>query len=135
MLATLMAFLMLSISCVASACEVSCDLRILGPGCHSSARGGAESAIDGMHECNMAKNDGSTHAQAPDVCSHAICDQQPQVAGSDPAGLPAPPSAMEHRAIAEHSPRTLNINARIAVVDTSPSRALFLVALQTTFRV
>ena len=135
MVATLMALLMLSISCVGSVCEASCDLRILGLECHSTARGGTASSIDGMHECGMAKNDGSAHVRAQDVCSHAICNQQPQVAGSDPVSLPAPQYATEHLAIAEPSLPTLKINARIASVDTSPSRALFLVALQTTLRV
>ncbi len=96
-LAILIAVLLLSFSCVASACEASCDLKVLGSGCHhagASVSGNnhllkhAGAGMSGMHDCGMNIADSSAKSDVfamvdASSCAHSICEQQLQAFASD----------------------------------------------------
>ncbi len=96
-LATMIAVLLLSVSCFASACEASCELKVFGPGCHqagATASGGnhllkhAQAGMSGMHDCGMNVADSSAKSPACSMvgaspCKHAICEQPVQALASD----------------------------------------------------
>ncbi len=82
-LASFIAVLLLSIACVANACETSCDLKALGSGCHHASGVSAASSMAGMHNSGMDKGHHSAQIQAKDECKHAVCEQQPQTVASN----------------------------------------------------
>jgi hypothetical protein len=148
-LAILVAVVLLSISCVASACEISCGLRMCDPGCcdaagstyQSSHRYVAHPRAE-MQDCGM-KSAGASAARSLAVagvhatpCAHATCGQEPAAmarnAGEVASRFPALQRAMLLTVLKFTEP---DRSSRRQVYETPPTRALFLISLQSTIRV
>ncbi len=147
-LATLI--LLLSVSCVASACEASCDLKVLGAGCHhagATASGGnhllehAQAGMSRMHDCGM--NVAESPAKSPacsmvdaSPCEHSVCEQQPQALARDKKAGETGQSTIQLAAIivALAFPMPEQVSRRQA---SKPPlfRAPLLISLQTLIRV
>jgi len=127
MVAGLVAVLLLSISCVASACEASCYQEAADTGCHGQSPAVSAPAMTGMH-------DGGMNLRS-ETCAHRVCEQQPQVVESEQAATNFGSLATLHAFIAVLVSAESLESIRIAPSDTSPPRVPFLIALQTTLRV
>ena len=78
-----MAILLLSISCVANACQTSCDLDAVAAGCQNIAGASTARNMPRMHDCGMNVGDRAAQWQSTDQCRHSGCAQQPQTIVSD----------------------------------------------------
>ncbi len=134
-LAGLVAVLLLSISCVANACETSCDLKALGSGCHHVSKASATPAMAGMPDCGMDKSHHSAQVQANDQCKHSVCEQQPQTGTRDLTVLHARSLTTLQVLVTVLVFPVNTLKVRIEPANTASSRVPLLVALQTTLRV
>ncbi len=134
-LASLVAVLLLSISCVASSCETSCDLKALGYGCHNASPASAASPMAGMHDSGMDNDYHSAQVQANHQCKHAVCVQQPQTVASDLTVLHAKSLATLRALVAVLVFPLSTLDVRIEPANSAPPRVPLLVAFQTTLRV
>ncbi len=134
-LASLVAVLLLSISCVANACETSCDLKALGSGCHHVSSASAAPAMAGMHDCGMDKSHHSAQVQANGQCKHSVCEQQPQTVASDRTMHNVRSLATLQALVTVLVFPVSTLNVGIEPANTAPPRAPLLIALQTTLRV
>lgn len=136
------AVLLLSVSCVASACETSCALKALAPGCHDAGGGAVTAAhpgpdlMPGMGHCGMAKGIQAPVLQADAVCNHSsVCEQPAQTIGDSEAGRPAQLISTAHAGVTAFALPVEQRRSRSEPADRSTSRAPLLVALQTNLRV
>jgi hypothetical protein len=129
-LASLVAVLLLSISCVANACETSCDLKAVGSGCHHASGTKAKMPGCGM---NMSPNSAQIHANHQ--CRQSVCEQQPQKVVTDQTVLHAQALVTLHAFITILFFPGSMLDVRIEPANASMSRVAFLIALQTTLRV
>ena len=78
--ATLTSFLtviLLSLSSVASACEIKCDLAKMGPSCHEArSTPGRMPKMAGMEQPQVSK-DSAASASTAHHCQHQVCATQP----------------------------------------------------------
>ena len=144
-LATLTALLLLTISCVASACETTCAVKALGGGCHHSRAFDSknsrqsESSMAGMPNCDMAARDAASKVSpavvlANGACSHQVCEQPP-TALSNEDGVAAQLAAMQHIVILAQIlfvPDTVSV---FRTLEAPPLRVPMLVSLQSILRV
>src|SRR5258708_2986929 len=86
-LASLLAIILLSFCCAASACQLRCDLEYAGHPCHggSGARSHHERSgtqqLEGVQHCAMTEASPSVHAplllcQSNEPCQHQLCSDQ-----------------------------------------------------------
>lgn len=134
-LAGLVAVLLLSISCVANACEISCNVKAFGPGCHTSSNATTSPAMAGMPDRGMDVSVHSARVQANDLCKHSVCEQQAQAVASDKTVLHARSLAKLQALISVLVFPVSGLHVRIESANTAPQRAPLLVALQTALRV
>jgi hypothetical protein len=134
-LASFIPILLLLISCVANACETSCDLMALESGCHHASSAAVAISMAGMHSCGINLSKRSAQIHTNDQCEHAVCEQQPQIVTGDQRVL-------HSRLLSAHQALTTvlllpvnTLNARIEPANTAPPRPPLLMALQTTLRV
>jgi len=132
-LATLIAVLLLSVSCSASACEISCDLMARGSGCHHAA---GATTVAAMHHCDEMTKQGSGSIAPVQPCMHAVCKTLPPAVASDRVGIAperlAAPLAILVSMLAVAPPHG---SLAAPMAGAPPLRAPLLVSLQTTLRV
>lgn len=139
-LATLIAALLLSVTCAASACEMSCELKISGPGCHNMTTKAAEAQgkMDAMPHCGMKTSvkSSSFHCANAGACSHSVCKQQPQLLEGDRQSAVLQALSFQHILIVSllAYPTSPEI-ARVRLFESPPSRTPLLASLQTILRV
>lgn len=134
-LAGLVLVLLLSISCVASACEISCDSKALGSGCHHVSSASAAPAVAGMTDCGMGKSHHFAQVHANDQCKHAVCEQQPQTVESDQTVLHTRSITTLQALVTIFVSSVSTLHVWIEPANTASSRVPLLVALQMTLRV
>lgn len=149
-LATLIAVLLLAFSCVASACEASCNLKVLGPGCHHAGATASSSnhllkhagvGMSGMHDCGMNIADSSAKSPACSMvgespCEHSVCEQPVQALASDKEASATMMATVQQAAILTVLP--FRIPEQVSQWQPSKPplfRAPLLVSLQTLIRV
>lgn len=144
-LATLTALLLLTISCVASACETTCAVQALGGGCHHAMAFASknsrhpESSMAGMSNCGMIAKDGTARV-APGVllangaCNQQVCEQPPTILPNKD-GVTAQLITIQHVVILAHIlfvPETVSV---FRTPEAPPLRAPLLISLQSILRV
>jgi hypothetical protein len=131
----LVAVFLLAVTCVANACEISCNVTAPGPGCHNASIASAAPAMVGIHDCGMNMGRNSAQVQANGLCKHSVCEQQPQITASDQTLVHAQSITGLHAFISAFIFPTKTQNVALGRVDTSPERVLPLVALHPVLRV
>jgi hypothetical protein len=149
-LATLMAFLLLTFSCVASACETSCDLKVLGSACHHAGAIASGSnhrlkhsgaGMSGMHDCGMSIADSSAKSPAcvmvgESRCGHSVCEEPVQALASDKEASATMMATVQQAAIFTVLPCRIPEQVSRWQPSKPPLfRAPLLVSLQTLIRV
>lgn len=134
--ATVIAVLMLSLSCAASACEMSCDLKVLGPACHHGGLSVAAAAPhSGMRGCGM-NSAAMTHifgVAQKSRCTHSVCEQ-PQAASMEADVMPL--ASVQQMVILSVLAFPAPVHSfGVESAETPPLRAPLLVCLQTIIRV
>jgi hypothetical protein len=134
--ATLIAVLMLSLSCAASACEMSCDLKVIGLGCHHAGlRVPAAQPHSEMRGCGM-NSTVVTHifgVTQNSLCTHAVCEQ-PQAASNE-ADVMHLVSVQQMVILSVLAFPTPLHSLALQPAETPPLRPPLLVSLQTIIRV
>ena len=137
---TLIAASLLSVACAASACEMSCELKIAGPGCHNTTTKAAQAQgqMGGMQHCGMKTSAKSSSFQRADAgtCSHSVCKQQPQLMETELQSAALQTLAFQHILIVSvlaYPPSPEIAWARL--FESPPSRTPLLASLQTILRV
>jgi hypothetical protein len=141
-LASLLAIILLSFCCAASACQLRCDLENAGHPCHGGSQAGTHhersgtQQMDGVQHCAMTEASPSVHAplllcQSNEPCQHQLC-------GDLPAQL-MDQSETAARLIPIQPAGTMLVEVRQPAdahqslsVDTPPQRTTSAVSLQTT---
>jgi hypothetical protein len=141
-LASLLAFILLSFCCAASACQLRCDLENAGHPCHGGSEAGnhhersGTQQLEGVQHCAMTEASPSVHAplllcQSNEPCQHQLCSDQPaQVMDQSETAARLIPIQPAGAMLAEarqpgHARQSLS-------VDTPPQRTTSAVSLQTT---
>jgi hypothetical protein len=131
-LAIWIAVLLLSVSCSASACELSCDLMARGSGCHHAA-GATEVAAT---HCGELAKPGSDSITTLHRCKHVVCKTlPPAIAGDRIEGAPERIDAQQAVTAALVVVVPLHVSSAEHFAEAPPLRAPLLVCLQTTLRV
>lgn len=81
-LVSALAVFLLSVSCVSSACDLSCALKSLGRSCHGAVRAEDKNQMASMEHCLMVEQTRQTRSRlavvgAAGSCQHCTCQQQP----------------------------------------------------------
>ena len=143
-LASLLAVLLVSVSCVASACEVSCDLKTRVACCHSGSAaqthsGRSDAQMATMKHCAMTASDRSTQppnsatVEAFQSCQHCVCSQQP--------ALPNEVVAAAHPIVSQNAATSMLPfvspagSSQVLTSAAPPRRTSSLVSLYTILRV
>jgi hypothetical protein len=134
MLASLVVTLLLAISCVANACQTSCDLNSVALGCHNTSVVSTARNMPRMHDCGMKVGHHVAQLQTIDQCRHAGCAQQPQTLASDQM-LMHPRTVSAMRASEGLMIPTSTQSRAHGLVASSPEHLPLLAALQTILRV
>ena len=144
-LATLTAILLLTISCAASVCSVSCGAMAVGGGCsHGSHSQAAASGMlpghpmSGMSHREMAgPNDMADLTMvmpSSSSCAQHVCELAPTLLRSDSGGaqllVAIQPASLSAQAILAPE-----MESQIEIAGTPPLRSHLVVALQTTLRI
>jgi hypothetical protein len=145
-LASLLAVLLVSVSCVASACEVSCDLKTRVACCHSGSAaqthsGRSDTQMATMKHCAMTASDRSTQppnsatVEAFQSCQHHVC-----MCSRQPA-LPNEVVAAAHPIVSQNAATSMLPfvssagSSQILTSAAPPRRTSSLVSLFTILRV
>ena len=131
---SLLTVLLLSLSSVASACEIKCDLARVGPSCHEArATEGQMQAMAGMDR--QASAHSAVLVSAPRSCQHRVCANQPALLGERNGFIPhfAPSMAAVLPAFLSFAPAAVDLS--IPVRGPPSFRADSPVSLHTTLRV
>ena len=137
LLTMFLAAFLLSSSSIASACQLSCDLELERPSCHSTA---SESPAmlhhtAGSHNCEMSNGSSSVHAMASSICEHSVCQQQPQLVAVDQTLLHTRSKTVLHSLLI-HPIFLGSAGDQGAISAEAPAaRVPLLVALRTNLRV
>jgi hypothetical protein len=141
-LASLLAIILLSFCCAASACQLRCDLENAGHPCHGGSqavthheRSGAHQ-LDGVQHCAMTEASPSVHAplllcQSNEPCQHQLCGDLPAqlMDQSETAARLIPIQPAGTMLVEVRQPE----DARQSLsFDTPPQRTTSAVSLQTT---
>jgi hypothetical protein len=141
-LASLLAFILLSFCCAASACQLRCDLENAGHPCHGSSQAGTHhersgtQQMDGVQHCAMTEASPSVHAplllcQSNEPCQHQLCSDQPVqlMDQSETAArlIPIQPAVAMLVEVRQPADALQPLS-----VDTPPQRTTSAVSLQTT---
>jgi hypothetical protein len=134
--ATLMAFVLLSVTCVASACEMSCNLKMAGSGCeHTASRHSLSSqSVHNMSPDNMAATPKADSVQSTS-CDRAVCEHHPQALANEKNSSATQVLSLQQIFLLATfaSPPLEQSVSRVS--ETPPLRSDLLVFLQTTLRV
>ena len=143
-LATLTALLLLAISCVASACEATCDLQAVGRGCHHASPSASSETkpnqqMAGISHCGMAVDNAASKVasgilQANTSCSHQVCAQSPTIMTHEDELAAQLVQSQSVIIPARTLPAPL-ITSIFRTAETPPLRAPLLISLQTIIRV
>lgn len=142
-LASLMAVVLLSLSCAASACAVNCDAMGISHTCSHTPRANAQadsshSSMSGMQHCSMKMQRDSqetVHLKLQTAaCSHHVCAEQPVIL-TDETGAAAHPIQLNQTATPLSSVITADLIETSRISETPPLRSPSLIALQSTLRI
>ncbi len=140
--ALLLAAILLSVTCVSSACETSCGLEKAGAGCRNAGQSPTKHEhsarqMTGMRDCAMAKPDRLQNAEVAQItspCDYSPCSSQAQVTVSEEGAsamelAPAYPTLIPATLI---RPMSESYSKHI---QSPPLRSPLLVSLQIAIRV
>jgi hypothetical protein len=141
-LASLLAFILLSFCCAASACQLRCDLENAGHPCHGGSQAGSHhersgtQQMDGVQHCAMTEASPSVHApsllcQSNEPCQHQLCGDLPAqlMDQSETAARLIPIQPAGTMLVEVRQPKDA---LQSLSVDTPPQRTTSAVSLQTT---
>jgi hypothetical protein len=140
-LASLLAIILLSFCCAASACPLRCDLENAGHPCHGGSEAGSHhersgtQRFKGVQHCAMTEASPSVHAplllcQSNEPCQHQLCSDQPvQLMDQTEAAARLIPIQPAGTMFVEMRQPALALQS--LSVDTPPQRTTSAVPLQT----
>jgi hypothetical protein len=145
--AMLTVLLLLTISCVASACETTCAANALGGQCHHAISPAAKSemksnpSMSGMSDCDATSKDIASKTSSKllltnPVCSHQVCEQSPTIVPNE-IGLSAKRITANQTVFLAYflfrsEPERI---ANFRTIETQPLRTSLLVFFQSTLRI
>ena len=133
-LATLLAVLLLSVTAGASACEMSCGLKMAMSGCGHTASGYSLSSHS-MQNMSRGNEAAAAKAHSTTSCAHIVCEHPPQALVNEQRSGAVQMLSLLQVVVLATLALPAHAHAFVHASETPPLRSSLLVFLQNTLRV